>query len=466
MKYSPDPNGTEERQKEIRARLLELGRVRARRPLEDADQAEFDALKLEHAANDDRIIERRAALRNIARAAQRGSLEEPEGVKPALSSSHFHSQAQREALRAIDRLATHGEIPERGLLRLDEVVRRDRGGAESAYVAAAADPDYLSAFGKIMAHGRDSVKLILSDKERDAVFRMQEAESEQRALGIGSGPIGGFAVPITIDPTVIPTSSGAVNSLRQVARVETIAGTEWRGVTSAGVTAAYTAEATEASDGSPVLAQPVAYAEKARAFTKYSLEIGGDWEGLARELGTLFADAKDQLEATKFVAGVGHSSFEPEGLHTGATAIVSTAAATLVAVGDVYSVKAALPPRYQPRATWLGSAPAFDKVRRLVGAGNTTEMPVWQDSPPEILRKQALENTGMPATFTSGASVLTYGDFTQFLILDRVGMSIEQIPHMFGTAANLPTGERGAYCWWRSSSKCLSWTAFRSLKLT
>jgi HK97 family phage major capsid protein len=454
----------EARQKEIRARLLELGRDRARRPLEGEVQAEYEALKREHAANDDRIVETNAQLRNIARAMQRGNIEGEVDEKPALRRSFEFGERQRSALRAIDRLG--GEIPERGLLRLDEVVRKDPHGSEAGYISAAADPNYRSAFGKTLLYGPNSPMLILSDAERSAMFGMQSALAEQRALGIGSGAIGGFAVPITIDPTVIPTSGGSINSLRNIARVEVIPGNEWRGVSSAGVTATYTNEATEVSDGSPTIAQPVLRVEKAQSFAAWSIEIGGDWASLVSELATMFADAKDSVEATKFVAGVGHTSFEPEGLNTGATAIVSTAAATVIAVGDVYGLKGALPNRYQPRAQWLGAPTTFDKVRRLVGPGNTTEPAIWEDAPAAILRRPAVEHSGVNATFSSGASVLTYGDFSNFLIVDRVGMSVEIIPHLFGTALNLPSGQRGAYCYWRSSSKVLAWQAFRTMKLT
>jgi HK97 family phage major capsid protein len=75
---------------------------------------------------------------------------------------------------------------------------------------------------------------------------------EERALAEGTGSSGGFAIPITIDPSVILTGSGALNPVREVARVLTVGTREWRGVSSDGVTAGYVAEAVEATDASPV----------------------------------------------------------------------------------------------------------------------------------------------------------------------------------------------------------------------
>ena len=71
---------------------------------------------------------------------------------------------------------------------------------------------------------------------------------------------------------------------------------------------------------------------------------------------------------------------------------------------------------------------------------------------------------------TSASTVLTIGDFNQFAIVDRVGMSVEFIPHLFGGTSNYPTGQRGLYMYWRNSSQVLTPgltanSAFQSLKL-
>jgi HK97 family phage major capsid protein len=78
---------------------------------------------------------------------------------------------------------------------------------------------------------------------------------EQRALSL-TNTAGGFAVPFTLDPTVIHTSNYSVNPWRAIARTETIATTTWQGITSGGVTVARVAELTQASDNAPTLAQP------------------------------------------------------------------------------------------------------------------------------------------------------------------------------------------------------------------
>ncbi|MEU2790367.1 hypothetical protein [Streptomyces sp. NPDC007100] len=60
--------------------------------------------------------------------------------------------------------------------------------------------------------------------------------------------------------------------------------------------------------------------------------------------------------------------------------------------------------------------------------------------------------------------ILLLGDFKWFLIVDKVGTSVELIPHLFGGTADYPTGQRGMYAVWCNSSKALDSNAFRLLK--
>jgi HK97 family phage major capsid protein len=289
---------------------------------------------------------------------------------------------------------------------------------------------------------------------------------EERALSLTT-TAGGFAVPITLDPTVIPTSNGVVNPIRRVARTETVTGNTWKGVSSAGVTAAYSGEVTEVTDGAPTLAQPTLNVEKAQAFIPFDIEIGQDWGSLQSEMARLLQDAKDQLEATKFVSGLGHGSFEPQGLLVGATAVVSTSVATTLAVGDLYGLEEALPPRFRPGASILANKKQFNRVRAFdTSGGSSLWVQLGQGMPGALLGYPNYEYSEMTSALTSGASIITIGDFSYYLIADRVGLDIELIPHLFGTANNLPTGQRGLYCYWRNSAVVLAWQAFRTLKVT
>ena len=69
----------------------------------------------------------------------------------------------------------------------------------------------------------------------------------------------------------------------------------------------------------------------------------------------------------------------------------------------------------------------------------------------------------MDDTITGAAAhdyLLLSGDFQQYAIVDRVGTTIEVVPHVFG-ANHRPTGQRGFLMHWRVGSDVLVPDAFR-----
>jgi HK97 family phage major capsid protein/HK97 family phage prohead protease len=371
-----------------------------------------------------------AEYRNFGQTADEISDRYREGAKLAIDTATFpHDRANRE------------ETQEHIMRLLD----RDQTGDLARHILACGGPTYRRAFAKHVA----GVAL---------------TAEEQRTLSLTT-TAGGFAVPFQLDPTVIPTSNGQVNPLRAISRVETITTNEWRGVSSAGITAAYAAEATETTDNAPVLAQPVCFPERAQAFVPFSIEIGGDWGGLETEMSIMLQDSKDALEASKFLTGLGHASTQPQGLLVGGTAIVTSAGTAALAVADLYSLEEALGPRWRPRARFVGNKFVFNKVRQLdTNGGANLWVRLDAASPPELIGYPAHELSTMVAALASAGSILTFGDFNNFLIVDRVGMTIEVIPHLFGTARNYPTGQRGIFAYWRNSSQVLAQEAFKTLK--
>lgn len=285
---------------------------------------------------------------------------------------------------------------------------------------------------------------------------------------------GGFAVPVELDTTLILTSAGVINPVRNIARVRQTVVNTVEFISTTGVTASYGAELTEASDGAPTLAQPTLNIEKAQAFVPGSIEIFEDWAAIQEDMAMAFADAKNTLENTKFLTGLGHGSHEPQGLIAvgGATSVISSATTAVFAVADLYSLESALAPRWRQRASIVGNRAAFQKIRQFDTAGGASLWVQLQNSnPPTLLGYDAYEWSAYASTLTtSGSTILTIGDFNQFAIVDRIGMSVEFIPHLFGGSNRFPTGERGLFMYWRNSSQVLTPgltanSAFQSLKL-
>ena len=74
----------------------------------------------------------------------------------------------------------------------------------------------------------------------------------------------------------------------------------------------------------------------------------------------------------------------------------------------------------------------------------------------------------MDSTFNASATadnfLLAYGDWKQFVIVDRIGTTLELVPHLFGDNSR-PTGERGALLWFRTGSDVVVDNAFRILNV-
>lgn len=55
---------------------------------------------------------------------------------------------------------------------------------------------------------------------------------------------------------------------------------------------------------------------------------------------------------------------------------------------------------------------------------------------------------------------LVYGDFNSYCIVDRIGATVGLVPHLFATANNLPSGQRGVFYRWRVGAATVNDTNF------
>jgi HK97 family phage major capsid protein len=261
---------------------------------------------------------------------------------------------------------------------------------------------------------------------------------------------GGYLVPFTLDPTIILTNAGSANPYRQVATVKTTTTNDWNGVTSAGVSAEWTAEGVEAADATPTVGQLKITPQKADAYLFGSFEVLGDSD-FAAQLPELLADAKDRIEETAFAVGTG--SGQPYGVITRGTSQnrAGTAAAG-PAAQDVYALMAALPARFRgPRSNnvWVANLNTINALRNVPAfTGSTTSIVNDSGPVPTMLGRPFLESTSVLGTFTTGNKVLAFMDARQYFIVDRVGMSVVYDPIVLGSNRR-PTGQGAWYAFWR-----------------
>lgn len=330
---------------------------------------------------------------------------------------------------------------------------------------------YRTAFAKQVIFGANAA---LTRVEADAVARFQQFEIE-RAMSEGTTTAGGFGVPVFIDPSIILTSGAADAPLLRVARIEQITNQVWKGVSSAGMTWSFDAEAAAVSDDSPTLAQPLVTAHMARGFIPYSIEVGMDYPGFASEMSALLSQGYLDLLAAKTQTGTG--SGEPWGIftaidQTSASEVTPTTDGSFGAV-DVFKVWNALPERFRSRATWDMSVSVESAIRQFATNANssayftvdlTADGVSRINGRPVVISDYAPTFSGSVPGTTGAQNILVVGDFRHYLVAQRAGMSVEQIPMLFDVTNNLPTGQRGWFAWARVGADSVADNAFRLLQ--
>ncbi len=371
-------------------------------------------------------------------------------------------EARDMALRTLDDRGSSAHLRSDEKDHIEVQIRRNTDVARRIIVTE--NDSYRSAWMKMVTQVDGA--MLLDDEERNAM----RAYSEYRAASSSSAS-GGYGVPVFIDPSIIMTAQGSGNPFLQIAKQVDINTNTWKGVSSAGVTWSFDAEGVEVSDDAPTLAQPTVSVYMARGLIPYSIEIGEDYPAFASEMSTLLAEGYDELLVDKFTRGSG--SGEPFGVLTvlsasaGNRVSVQTAGSNFGAL-DPYAVWKAIPQRFRRQASWLMSVDVNNKIRQL-GTANvyhavTQSLPAeWADV---LFGKAVYESPYMPDTTTStsaNSGLAIAGDFRNYLIARRTGMSVELVPHLLSTTTNLPNGQRAWFAYSRIGGNVINTAAFRLL---
>lgn len=436
------------------------------RSLDDAEQASFDEGLAERARLLE-LLERHNTIATLAEVPASVVTSAPSAPEVIVRNNPFD-------LSEISLASSPGEIRDRALRAVDAVdglEDRHREQAENLVrnlpvavaqrVVFTGSPAYRSAFQKVVSDRRE----LLTSDEREALGAYERAASLTAADG-------GYAVPFTLDPTIIDTGSHSTNPFRQISRIVQTTTNSWNGVSSAGVTASWDAEAAEVSDDAPTLAQPSIPTFKGQVFVPFSVEIGGDWANMEADVRRMIAIAKSDLEGAAFATGNGTTA--PQGIVTaldGTASEIAPTTAETFAIADVYKVETALKASARANASWVANKAWYNAIRQFDtngGAGLWERVGARQ--PAELLGYPAYESSDMDGVLPNASATadnfgLVLGDFANgYVIVDRVGMNVELVPHLFGSNRR-PTGQRGFLAWFRVGAECVSVSDFAMLSI-
>jgi len=306
---------------------------------------------------------------------------------------------------------------------------------------------------------------------QNPIYTAEETAAVRTALSL-TGANGGYTLPTLLDPTLIKTGTAVKNPIRRLSRVETITQNVWHGVSVGNVTAYWTAQAADFTDGAPTLASPSVTAAKLTAYIAGSYEIFED-SMLLGQLPGLIGEGMDYVESTAFVSGSGSGA--PKGI---ITAISATVASTVTATtrgsftsassGDVYALVNSVTPRYEDSVTWVANKATFNMINTMSPSGGGSLF--WRDLNgsatvrPPLLGSPTASSSDVSAAATSGTVFMILGDWSQYLIVDRIGTTVEFVQNVFNGTTSLPTGQRALVAHKRVGADCTDLNAFRFLK--
>jgi HK97 family phage major capsid protein len=297
------------------------------------------------------------------------------------------------------------------------------------------------------------------------------AINEYRAANEGTGSAGGYGIPVLIDPTIILSSGALEAPILSLATIKTITTDAWKGVTAPGATWSFVAEAGVVTDGTPALSQPSIPVYKAAGFIPYSIEVGQDYPGFADEMAMVLGQGYTDLIAAQSMTGSGSS--QPTGLFTAmANTTTSPAHSKVTTAGeicalDVREVWAQMPERFRPGSTWVMNVQVEALIRAFGNGLALSDFTVnlAADGTSVLMGKPVVLTDYAPGfTGTTGAeNFLVVGDVSQFYIIQRAGMTVELVQHLFDTSSGRPTGQRGWYAYTRLGFDVVNHNALRIL---
>lgn len=352
---------------------------------------------------------------------------------------------------------TPDAVKEQAMRTLSKV-SGDKMAVAKRYLATGSTT-YRNAFAKVMQGAANQ----WTDNERMMVARAQSL----------TDAAGGFAVPFTLDPTIIGIDGLSFNPIRNIARVVQTTTDSWNGVTGTAVSFSWDAEGAEVSDDAITLAQPSIPTYKLAGFVPFSIEVGADWADIDSDLRMAMMEGRDNAEALAHAKGTG--SAQPTGIEVeldGTASEIAPATAETFAAADVYNLMRVLPPRHrQAGPTWAMNIGTANAIRQFdTGGGGNFWTSLAPGAPETLLGYPWVEvsnfddSPDIDAAASEDNFILFIGNWSRYVIVDRVGMNVELVPHLFG-ANNRPTGQRGLYAYMRSGAESVDDNAFRVLSI-
>ena len=266
-------------------------------------------------------------------------------------------------------------------------------------------------------------------------LRRGDRAVDLKTLQVAIDPQGGYLTPPEYSNEIIRDIT-LFSPIRSIASVRTTTSPSVLYPKRTAITAAaWTSEATDATESEPAFGQREIVNHEATTFVDVSNKLLADSAGVAEsEVRLALSENFGQLEGAAFVNG--NSVGKPEGiLQNPDVAYIPTGSAAAITADSLFDLMYALAPQYRNRGTWLLNGTSLATIRKLkTGDGEYLWQPALQAGQPEtLLGRPVVEAVDMP-DIAGNAFPVAFGDFgTGYRIVDRVSLSILVNPYILAT---------------------------------
>ena len=246
----------------------------------------------------------------------------------------------------------------------------------------------------------------------------------------GTAASGGYLVPTDFENQII-SGRDELNVVRPVSKVIRTNSDHKIPVVTAHGAATWTAEGGAFVESKPTLGQLTLSAYKLGHLVTVSTELLQDsMFNIDAFLASEFARAFAVAEETAFCVGTGSTNNQPEGIFTAAGGTVGVTAAKTgeITADEIISLVYALKAPYRQNAKFLMKDSTVAAVRKLKdGNGVYMWQPALANGQPDKLLGYDLLTTAYAPAIAAGARVAAFGDFQNYWIADRMGMTIQRL---------------------------------------
>lgn len=351
------------------------------------------------------------------------------------------NQTAREAFASMRSIRQKAELEGREFLTAAETAERDRladvvesntvhssaierSGGELGMVTGRALAPANPGFARFLKHGDTSEMRAAGD-------------TEQRALGVGTGSAGGYLVPQGFRSTLIETmkSYGGIRQLAAHVDSDNGADLPWPTVDDTANEGAILAENTQVTEQDVVLGtatlEAYMYTSKmVRVSLQLIQDSGFDAESwLAGALATRIG----RVQNRHFTTGTGTA--QPLGIVTGATVGVTAASATAITYDELVDLESSVDPAYRtgPGVGWMMSSGTLSALRKMKDADDRPllQPDVQAGAPRNLLGYPTFVNNHMPDVAVDAKTVL-FGNFRAgFVIRDVNDVSLLRLAERY-----------------------------------